>query len=109
MDSEIKTLLETDSAWNKSIALLQTIPGLGVLTAGFLVVATLNFTICSSPEELVSYVGLAPTIRISGTSILGRPQIGHSGRFRLRSLLYLGTLTSVRLIQPLSSFGNAYA
>jgi transposase len=96
MDSEIKELLRTDTAWNKSIALLQTIPGLGVLTAGFLVVATLNFTLCTSPEELVSYMGLAPIERNSDTSIRGRPQIGHSDHSRLRSLLYLGTLTSVR-------------
>jgi transposase len=104
MDTEIKALLKADSAWNKSIALLQTIPGVGVLTACWLVVATLNFTVCHSPEELVHYVGLAPLERTSGTSIRGRPSIGHSGHFRLRSLLYLGTLSAVRFNPAIKVF-----
>jgi len=98
MDKEIKELLKTETPWNKSIALLQTTPGLGVLTSCWLVVATLNFTVCGSPEELVRYVGLAPIERSSGSSIRGQCQIAPtsgypSDHFRLRTLLYLGTLT----------------
>ena len=104
METEIEELLKTDSEWNKSIALLQTIPGLGVVAACWLVVATLNFTVCDSPEELVRYIGLAPIERTSGSSIRGHPQIGHSGHSRLRTLLYLGTLTSVRFNPAIKVF-----
>ena len=96
MDEEIKGLLKKDSEWNKNIALLQTIPGIGILTACWLVVATVNFTLCDSPEALVRYAGLAPMERSSGSSIRGRPSIGHTGNSRLRTLLYLGTLSAVR-------------
>jgi len=104
MDKEIKEVLEADTSWNKSIALLQTIPGLGILTACWLVVATLNFTVCDSPEALGRYVGLAPIERSSGSSIRTHPQIGHSGHSRLRTLLYLGTLTSVRFNPAIKAF-----
>lgn len=113
MDQELKSLLEldfelknsdlsatqpltTEQEWKKSIALLRTITGIGPLTACWLVLATLNFSTCSSVEALVNYVGLAPTERSSGSSIRGRPQIGHSGHSRLRTLLYLGTLSAAR-------------
>jgi transposase len=80
----------------KSIALLRTIPGIGLLSACWLVVATLNFTTCDSPEALVHYAGLAPQERSSGSSVRGRSQIGHSGNGRLRTLLFLATLTANR-------------
>jgi transposase len=78
---EVTDVLE-EAAWKKSIALSRTIPGIGPLTASWLVLSTLNFTTfhsCHSPQALVHYAGLAPIERTSGTSIRGRPQIGHSG------------------------------
>ena len=88
--------LTADQEWQKSIALLRTIPGIGPLTACWLVLATLNVSTCGSVEALVHYAGLAPQERSSGTSVQGRSQIGHSGNARLRTLLFLATLTAAR-------------
>lgn len=96
LDQEVETDLSQEKAWKSSIALLRTIPGIGPLTACWLVLATLNFTTCQSPQGLVLYAGLAPIERSSGSSIRGHPQIGHSGNARLRTLLYMATLTAAR-------------
>jgi transposase len=96
LSQEIEADLSQEKAWKKSIALLRTIPGIGPLTACWLVLSTLNFTTCQSPEGLVLYAGLAPIERSSGSSIRGHPQIGHSGNGRLRTLLYMATLTAAR-------------
>jgi len=96
--------LTPDQEWQKSIALLRTIPGIGPLTACWLVLATLNFTTCSSVEALVHYAGLAPLERTSGTSVRGRSQIGHSGNARLRTLLFLATLTAARFNPLIKTF-----
>jgi transposase len=95
-ETEAEVELSQEKTWKKSIALLRTIPGIGPLTACWLVLSTLNFTTCQSPEGLVLYAGLAPIERSSGSSIRGRPQIGHSGNGRLRTLLYMATLTAAR-------------
>ena len=58
--------------------------------------ATLNFTTCDNALALVNYAGLAPLEFSSGTSIRGRPSIGHSGHARLRTMLYMATLTAAR-------------
>lgn len=88
--------ISIESRWKRSIALLLTIPGVGIMTACWLVVATLNFTLCETPEAAVHYVGLAPIERKSGTSVRGRAQIGHGGHTRARTVLYLATLTAAR-------------
>jgi transposase len=82
--------------WKAAIALLMSVPGIGLLTACWLVVATLKFSLCESAEAAAHYVGLAPMIRISGTSIRGRAQIGHSGHARARTQLYVATLAAAR-------------
>jgi hypothetical protein len=47
-------------------------------------------------EAAVHFVGLAPLVRLSGTSVHGRSQISRCGHGRVRSQLYLATLTAAR-------------
>jgi transposase len=81
-EAEIEPVqLTNEQEWQRSIALLRTIGGIGVLSACWLVVATLNFTTCDSPEALVHYAGLAPKnvpavvrcagVRKSGIAVTG--------------------------------------
>jgi transposase len=85
-----------DQAWTRNIVRLQTIPGIGLITAMWLVVATMNFTLCASAEQAAAYARLAPMMQESGTSVYKRPRIGHSGNGRLRTALYLATLSAAR-------------
>jgi transposase len=90
-------------AWTRNIVRLQTIPGIGLITAMWIVVATMNFTLCASAEQAAAYAGLAPMMQESGTSVYKRPRIGHSGNGRLRTALYLATLSAARynpIIKP---------
>lgn len=92
-----------EQVWAKNIARLQTIPGIGLLTAMWIVVTTMNFTLCASAEQAAAYAGLVPMPRESGTSVYKRPCIGHTGNGRLRTALYLATLSAARYnptIQP---------
>lgn len=93
-----------EEQWKAAIALLLTIPGIGLLTACWLVVATLNFTLCETAEAATHYVGLAPMMRSSGTSVRGRAQIGHGGHARARTQLYLATLAAARFNPVIKAF-----
>jgi len=86
--------LELDEEWAQAVERLRSIPGVGIITAAWLLVATLNFTLCESAEAATSYAGLAPHPRQSGTSVRGKPTIGHTGNGRLRTALYLATLSA---------------
>jgi transposase len=117
IETELTTLLPTedlensaegepslDRAWARTLAKLQTIPGIGLLTALWIVVTTMNFSLCSSAEQASAYAGLAPMPRESGTSVHKRPCIGHTGNGRLRTALYLATLSAARYNPVIKQF-----
>lgn len=95
LEDELATILQ-DSAWAESATLVLSIKGIGLMTAAWLLVTTLNFTIATSPESLAAYAGLAPLPYDSGSSVRGRRQIGPGGNRRLRTALYLATLSAAR-------------
>jgi len=103
LEAEIAAVLAT-SDWAESLACLTSAPGIGVLTAAWLLVSTMNFTLCATPEAATAYAGLAPMPHTSGTSVRGRAGIGHSGQSRLRTALYMATLAAVRHNPALKSF-----
>lgn len=96
LEQEVGQVLDHDPAWAASVARLQTVPGIGPITALWLVVGTLNFTRCASAAAATSFVGLAPQPRQSGSSVRGRASIGHTGDGRLRTALYMATLSAAR-------------
>jgi len=103
LEAEIAAVLAT-SDWAESLACLTSAPGIGVLTAAWLLVSTMNFTLCATPEAATAYAGLAPMPHTSGTSVRGRAGIGHGGQSRLRTALYMATLAAVRHNPALNAF-----
>jgi transposase len=67
-------------------------------------VSTLNFALCTGPEALTAYVGLAPVPRESGRTIRGRRAIDHDGNGRLRTALYMATLSAARYNPAIKTF-----
>jgi transposase len=96
IEQEIASALEQDEAWAAAAARLATVSGLGTLTIAWLLTTTINFTLTLTPEAAANYAGLAPQLRQSGSSVRGRPRIGHSGNARLRRALYMATLSAVQ-------------
>jgi transposase len=96
IEREVHAVRQQDSAWAAAAARLQSITGVGLITTGWLLVATLAFSACATPEAATAYAGLAPRLRQSGSSVRGRPSSGHNGHARLRTALYLATLRATR-------------
>jgi transposase len=96
VEGEMAQLLSQDEAWTYCAARLQTITGIGFLTAVQVLVTTHNFTRCVSAEQAAAYAGLVPYPRRSGTSVHGRMGVGQTGNARLRRALYLATLSATQ-------------
>lgn len=103
LEQEIGQVL-ADGAWATTAAVLLATPGIGLVTTAWLLVGTLNFTVATSPEQLTAYVGLAPRPRESGMSVRGRARIGHRGNARLRTALYMATLSAARFNPTIKAF-----
>jgi transposase len=104
VEAEITAALCQDSAWAAAAQRLQSIKGVGWVTAAWTLVTTLNFTTCDTVEALTAYAGLAPMPRQSGTSVWHRPSIGHTGNGRLRTAFYMATLSAAQHNPVLKTF-----
>ncbi len=103
LEQEIRAVFQ-ESAWTTSLNCLLSIPGVGLITAAWMLVATVNFTLCDTPEAATAYAGLAPMPRESGTSVRRRPAIGHAGNGRLRTALFMATLSAARYNPTIKTF-----
>jgi transposase len=95
LDAAIAEVLAT-GAWAASAVRLQSIPGIGALTAAWILVTTVQFALCPTAEAAVGYAGLNPLEGSSGTSLQRRPAIGHAGNRRLRTALYLAAMSATQ-------------
>lgn len=73
---------------------LQSIPGIGPKTSLMLIALTNNFNKFDDVKKLSAYVGLAPRIFESGSSVRGKGHITKMGNRHLRKLLYLCSWTA---------------
>jgi transposase len=96
VEQEIASALEQDQAWAAAAARLATISGLGTLTIAWLLTTTINFTLTVTPDAAANYAGLAPQLRQSGSSVRGRPRVGHGGNARLRRAVYMASLSAIQ-------------
>jgi transposase len=104
VERELMEVIASDDAWAASIVRLQSIPGVGLITAAWLVVATANFTTCATVAAATAYLGLAPHPWQSGSSVRGKPHLGHSGNARVRQALYMAAVSAVRCNPILRTF-----
>ena len=93
---EAKLLCLVKKNQQKQLTLLQSIPGIGLKTALFLIVVTDGFEKFEKSSQLCSYAGITPTIRESGSSVRGRSRISKVGNRKLRNLLFLCSMSAYK-------------
>ncbi|WP_229214103.1 IS110 family transposase [Dyadobacter flavalbus] len=102
MDNQIKELRENDphlkALFEFIIARrLGSVPGIGVVTASEIILATNEFTTISEPKKLACHAGVAPFEQQSGTSVRGKTSVNHHSRKRHKSLFHLAAMSSVKV------------
>lgn len=101
LEAEAATLIAANSTWAATAALVQTMPGIGPVTAMTLV-AELPELGQLAARPLAVLVGVAPLNQDSGAARGRRGTWG--GRAALRAVLYLATITAVRHNRVLHAF-----
>ncbi|MEO1643663.1 MAG: IS110 family transposase, partial [Chloroflexota bacterium] len=106
IDTELITLYKSDHSWSDSARYLLSIPGIGSVTAGWILVATQNFETFETPQQAAAFAGLVPRLYISGTSVKKRAKIGKGGHPRLRRALFIAAWNAARYNPHLKAFYN---
>ena len=104
LTAAIRRRAETAADLAEDIARVQTIAGVGLLTATLVLVETRPLRAGATPKQVVAYAGLDPAPHESGTSVRGAGHISKKGNARLRQALYMAALSAVRCNPPLRAF-----
>lgn len=93
---EVKQLIQSDNEMKQLVALICTLPGVGVLTAAIVLAETNGFDLIRNKRQLTSYAGLDVIEKQSGTSVKGKSRISKKGNRYLRKALHLPSLSAIR-------------
>ena len=80
------------------------IPGIGHITAIYLIGCTANFAGSPSGKQLACYAGVAPFEHSSGISIKGKTRIHRMANKELKKLLHLCALSAIQYKQELKTY-----
>lgn len=94
--TEILELTNQDMEVKKSIKLISSITGVGILTAATVLAETNGFELIRNKRQLTSYAGLDVKEKQSGTSVKGKPRISKKGNKYLRKAMHMPALAAIR-------------
>ena len=95
IEAVIQETVQADEQINKKVQWVQSIKGIGPVTAIALLVYTKGFDAFSNAKELACYCGLAPFKKKSGTSVRSKPGVSPFANKKLKKLLHLCALSAV--------------
>lgn len=104
IERQIKTLIKENTDIKGNYDLLCSIPGIGPLTALYLICCTANFISKPSGKQLCCYGGVAPFERSSGKSVRGRASVHKMANKDLKRLLHMGALSSLKSNQEIKDY-----
>ncbi|TCD13604.1 IS110 family transposase [Pedobacter psychrodurus] len=105
IEDQIKRIIAENQGFKQNYKLLMSIPGIGHVTAVYLIGCTANFAGQPSGKELACYAGVAPFEHSSGISIKGKTRVHRMANKELKRLLHMCALS---LIQHNAEFKTYY-
>lgn len=95
VENQIHQMLQQDAAIKSNYELLLSVPGIGHLTAVYIICCTNNFICKITGKQLASYAGVAPFSNTSGTSIKVRDKVHKMANKDLKKLLHMGAISAI--------------
>jgi transposase len=106
LEKQIATLLKDNADLQTNYDLLITVPGIGHLTAVYLICCTNNFVDKRSGKQLASYAGVAPFQEKSGISIKGKNKVHPMANKELKKMLHLCALSAIQYCPEFNAIRN---
>ena len=104
IEKEIQELVASDEQLDQLYSVVQSVEGVGRITALELIIVSNEFEGIKTAKSCACYAGVAPFEYSSGSSIRGRSRVSPLANKRLKSLLDMGALSSVRLFGDLGKY-----
>jgi transposase len=104
LDLAIKQRAAATVTLATQVTRLQTIAGVGLLTAAVVLTEIQPVRSNMTARQVVAYAGLDPAPHASGTSVRGGGHVSKTGNARLRQAVYMAALTACRYNPVLRTF-----
>lgn len=101
LEKELRRVVEVLAHLATKVELLESVPGIGFLTATLSLGLFGDFSAFERSRQLASFAGVAPKLKESGKTVHGRTVLVKQGNPRIRKALYLSAMTAIRQDGPL--------
>jgi len=106
IETLISKIIAENADLKNNYELLITVPGIGHLTAVYLICCTTNFSVKITGKQLACYAGVVPFENTSGISIKGRNRIHHMANKELKKLFHLSALAVIQYYPEFRTYYN---
>ena len=96
VEAEITRIITENKAFKKNFDLLRTVPGIGTVTAVYMICCTNNFAGKISGKQLACYAGVVPFENTSGISVRERKRVHKMANKELKTLLHMCSMTTIQ-------------
>ncbi|WP_445452737.1 IS110 family transposase [Flavobacterium sp. 25HG05S-40] len=104
IEKRIKEIIKSNQQLDKQSKLIKSIPGVGEQTSLYFIIATKGFTAFKNWRQFACYSGVAPFEYSSGSSIKGRTKVNHMADKKMKSLLQMCAMTSLKYDPQLKEY-----
>jgi transposase len=104
VEKQIHQIIGDHPGIKNNYELLLSVPGIGHLTAVYIICCTNNFITKITGKQLASYAGVAPFSNTSGTSIKGRDKVHKMANKDLKKLLHMGAISAITHIAEFKDY-----
>ena len=103
-EEEIKKVIDGDERLNELFSIIESVPGVGKITATEIVINTNEFRKINDPRKYACYAGVAPFEHTSGTSVRGKTRTSKKANLKAKSLLHMAALSAARFSEDLRKY-----
>ncbi|MCB4234737.1 transposase [Kaistella anthropi] len=96
IEDKMKQIIQSNPELQQQTALIKTVPGIGEQTSLYLIIATKAFKAFPNWRKFACYSGVAPFEYSSGSSIKGRTKVNHLADKKMKSLLQMCAMTTMK-------------
>ena len=103
IEKAIDEVIAGDPELNRLFTLVKSVSGIGKITAATIITTTNEFKDINDPKKFACHAGIAPFVKESGM-FKGKARVSHMANKRLKMLLHLAALNSVRYNEDLKLY-----
>ena len=104
IDKALRECLAKDQALHRKATLIQSVPGVGLQTAAYLLIVSRGMESFTTPRQFACYSGCAPFAHTSGVSVRGKTAVHYIANKKMKMLLHMAAINAITFNDELKQY-----